>query len=267
MATAIRRDEGALVAANAADVEAARAAGRDAAFVDRLTLTPKAIMAMADGLQEIAALPDPVGEITRPALPPHRHPGGQDARAAGRGRDHLRIAPERDRRRRGPVPQGRQRDDPARRLGGAAQQPGDRRVRASRTARSGPARARGAGDRHRRPRGGRASHRRREARRRHRAARRQGTHRAHRARGEGAGDQAPRRRLPRVRRRRGRPRHGDPHRRQREDAALLAVQHDGDAARAPGHRGRAAAAALHDLPRQGCGAARRRARTRGWCPR
>jgi glutamate-5-semialdehyde dehydrogenase len=64
MATAIRRGEAALVHANAADVAAARAAGLDDAFVDRLTLTPKAIMAMADGLQEIAALPDPVGEMT-----------------------------------------------------------------------------------------------------------------------------------------------------------------------------------------------------------
>ena len=46
------------------DVAAARAAGQDAAFVDRLTLTPKTIAAMAEGLEQIAALPDPVGEIT-----------------------------------------------------------------------------------------------------------------------------------------------------------------------------------------------------------
>src|SRR5664279_6200167 len=64
MATAIRRDEGRLIAANALDVAAAQKAGLDAAFVDRLTLTPKGVMAMADGLAEIAALPDPVGEIT-----------------------------------------------------------------------------------------------------------------------------------------------------------------------------------------------------------
>jgi glutamate-5-semialdehyde dehydrogenase len=64
MATAIRRDEGRLIAANREDVEAARAKGLDDAFVDRLTLTPKTILAMADGLAEIAALPDPVGEIT-----------------------------------------------------------------------------------------------------------------------------------------------------------------------------------------------------------
>src|SRR5206468_4503475 len=39
-------------------------ARKDAAFVDRLTLTPTTIAAMADGLREIAALPDPVGEIS-----------------------------------------------------------------------------------------------------------------------------------------------------------------------------------------------------------
>src|SRR5690349_22105658 len=63
-ALAIRRDTQRLVAANAHDVDAARAAGHDAAFVDRLTLTSKTIDAMAKGLEEIAALPDPVGEIT-----------------------------------------------------------------------------------------------------------------------------------------------------------------------------------------------------------
>ena len=64
IATAIRRGEGRLIAANRQDVDAARAKGLDEAFIDRLTLTPKSVMAMADGLAEIAALPDPVGEIT-----------------------------------------------------------------------------------------------------------------------------------------------------------------------------------------------------------
>ena len=64
MAAAIRRDSALLQAENAADVEAARAAGHDAAFVDRLTLTPGSIEAMARGLEEIAALPDPAGEIS-----------------------------------------------------------------------------------------------------------------------------------------------------------------------------------------------------------
>jgi len=64
MAAAIRRDSALLAQANAADVAAARAAGHDAAFVDRLTLTPASIEAMARGLEEIAALPDPVGEMS-----------------------------------------------------------------------------------------------------------------------------------------------------------------------------------------------------------
>jgi glutamate-5-semialdehyde dehydrogenase len=63
-AAAIRTEAARLLAANATDVAAATAAGHDAAFVDRLTLTPKAVAAMADGLDQIAALPDPVGEIT-----------------------------------------------------------------------------------------------------------------------------------------------------------------------------------------------------------
>ena len=64
MAAAIRADVAKLLAANAEDVAAARKSGHDAAFVDRLTLAPKAIDAMAKGLEEVAALPDPVGEIS-----------------------------------------------------------------------------------------------------------------------------------------------------------------------------------------------------------
>jgi glutamate-5-semialdehyde dehydrogenase len=64
MAAAIRRDMAKLQTANAGDVAAARSTGRDDAFVDRLTLAPKTIETMAKGLEEIAALPDPVGEIT-----------------------------------------------------------------------------------------------------------------------------------------------------------------------------------------------------------
>jgi glutamate-5-semialdehyde dehydrogenase len=56
--------ERAILAANAKDVKAARAEGNDDAFIDRLALTAKAIEAMADGLREIAKLPDPVGEVS-----------------------------------------------------------------------------------------------------------------------------------------------------------------------------------------------------------
>lgn len=64
MADAIRRDEALLLAANAKDLDAARAKGLDTAMVDRLTLSAKGIATMADGLLQIAALPDPVGEIS-----------------------------------------------------------------------------------------------------------------------------------------------------------------------------------------------------------
>jgi len=50
---------------NARDLEAARAAGLSAAMLDRLELTGKRIAGMADGLRQVAALPDPVGEIIR----------------------------------------------------------------------------------------------------------------------------------------------------------------------------------------------------------
>lgn len=58
-------------AANAEDVAAAKQAGLSAALIDRLTLTPKRIGEMATGLREVAALPDPVGEIERMWLRPN----------------------------------------------------------------------------------------------------------------------------------------------------------------------------------------------------
>jgi len=64
MAVAIERDAKRLLEANARDVEEARKQKLDAAAIDRLTLTPKTIVAMADGLRQIAALPDPIGEIS-----------------------------------------------------------------------------------------------------------------------------------------------------------------------------------------------------------
>ena len=63
-AAALRRDADALVDANATDIADARESGHDAAFVDRLTLSAAGVDAMARGLLEIVALPDPVGEIS-----------------------------------------------------------------------------------------------------------------------------------------------------------------------------------------------------------
>jgi glutamate-5-semialdehyde dehydrogenase len=64
MAQAVERDIARLLDANRKDVEAARAKGLEAAMVDRLTLTPKSVSEMADGLRQVAQLPDPVGEIS-----------------------------------------------------------------------------------------------------------------------------------------------------------------------------------------------------------
>ena len=70
IAGAIRRNRPTLLAANGKDVAGAKAAGHDVAFIDRLTLTPATVEAMAEGLVQIAALPDPVGEISGLAYRP-----------------------------------------------------------------------------------------------------------------------------------------------------------------------------------------------------
>lgn len=64
IADAIERNTEVLQAANGQDMAAARANGLDAALLDRLALSAKSIAGMAEGLRQIAALPDPVGEIT-----------------------------------------------------------------------------------------------------------------------------------------------------------------------------------------------------------
>ena len=64
IAAAMRRDADALRAANQKDLEAARANGLAPAMLDRLTLSDKAIATMAEGLEQIASLPDPIGEIS-----------------------------------------------------------------------------------------------------------------------------------------------------------------------------------------------------------
>ncbi|MCX7274290.1 MAG: glutamate-5-semialdehyde dehydrogenase [Burkholderiales bacterium] len=63
-ATAIRREAAALQLANARDLDAARHAGHDKAFVDRLALDARVIEAMALGLEQIVMLPDPIGEMS-----------------------------------------------------------------------------------------------------------------------------------------------------------------------------------------------------------
>ncbi len=64
IARAIEREQAALKEANARDLAKAREKGMDAAFVDRLTLSDKALSTMIEGLHQVASLPDPIGEIT-----------------------------------------------------------------------------------------------------------------------------------------------------------------------------------------------------------
>jgi glutamate-5-semialdehyde dehydrogenase len=61
---AIRKDAPAILAANAEDVAEVRASGASSAFIDRLTLTPARIEAMADGVATVRKITDPVGAVT-----------------------------------------------------------------------------------------------------------------------------------------------------------------------------------------------------------
>jgi len=62
-AAELRRRAGELLSANALDVAEAQSRGTAASFLDRLTLDPSRVEAMARGLEEIADLPDPVGRV------------------------------------------------------------------------------------------------------------------------------------------------------------------------------------------------------------
>ncbi len=64
MAIALRGTSAELLAANALDVEAAKSAGKNGVFLDRLLLDAARVEAMAAAVESVAALPDPVGEVT-----------------------------------------------------------------------------------------------------------------------------------------------------------------------------------------------------------
>ncbi len=63
IAKRLRRDSAALIEANRLDIEAAEKNGMSKAMIDRLTLTPERIEGMADGVDKVIALPDPVGAV------------------------------------------------------------------------------------------------------------------------------------------------------------------------------------------------------------
>ncbi len=62
-AASIENHKNILLLANAKDLDHAKASGQDAAFIDRLTIGEKGILSMAEGLRQVAALQDPVGEM------------------------------------------------------------------------------------------------------------------------------------------------------------------------------------------------------------
>jgi glutamate-5-semialdehyde dehydrogenase len=65
MADSLAKSETAILEANQRDVVSAEANGTSAALIDRLRLTPDRIAGMVEGLRELAALPDPVGDVVR----------------------------------------------------------------------------------------------------------------------------------------------------------------------------------------------------------
>lgn len=65
MADALLTHEPAILAANAADVDAAQRGGLSAAMIDRLRLDATRLAAMAEGIRAVAGLPDPVGEVIK----------------------------------------------------------------------------------------------------------------------------------------------------------------------------------------------------------
>ena len=126
MADALEKNSGAIKEANALDMEIGAKLNLSAAMLDRLKLDDKRISAMAKGLREVAALPDPVGKILDERVRPNGLEAAKNFHAHRRRRHHLRIAPKRDGGRREPVFQIRQRHDFARRQGGVEFKPNHR---------------------------------------------------------------------------------------------------------------------------------------------
>ena len=77
-----------ILAANREDLDAAREAGTPAAMLDRLALDPQRVDGIAAGLRQVAALPDPIGEVLRTHLA-QRTAAAPAARSARRGRHRL----------------------------------------------------------------------------------------------------------------------------------------------------------------------------------
>ena len=115
-----------ILQANQRDIEAAPGYGLTEAQVDRLKLTADRIDGIAQGLGEIAALPDPIGETIESTVRPNGLEVAKLSCAVGSRVLHLRVAAQCDGRRGGHLSQERQRGDPARRQRGAPFKSSDR---------------------------------------------------------------------------------------------------------------------------------------------
>ena len=71
IAAAILERQGEILAANAADLEAGKAAGLRPALLDRLALDEGRIAGIVEGVRQVAALPDPIGEVTKMSTRPN----------------------------------------------------------------------------------------------------------------------------------------------------------------------------------------------------
>ena len=71
IAQALLAHQADILAANAQDLEAARAAGMRPALLDRLALDEKRIAGIVEGVRQVAALPDPIGETVKETLRPN----------------------------------------------------------------------------------------------------------------------------------------------------------------------------------------------------
>ena len=133
-----------ILTANATDLAAGREAGLSAAVLDRLALDAGRVAGIADALREMAALPDPVGEVVRGSTLPNGLELRQVRVPLGVVGIIYEARPERDRGRRRALPQVRQRGAAARVVVGRALQRRAGRGAARRGRRRRSARRRGA---------------------------------------------------------------------------------------------------------------------------
>ena len=153
-AAALEAGSAEILAANARDVTAAPEFGLNAAAIDRLKLTESRITSAADGLRQVAALPDPVGEVREGGVRPNGLQVLKVGVPLGVVLFIYESRPNVTRRRRCAMRQERQRRHPARRQGSHSLEHRDppHHRREPRVLR--PARGRGATRAHDRPRSG-----------------------------------------------------------------------------------------------------------------